>query len=159
MADQTHTIGASSEAGNAARFDVLPPALHEVMPRLYEGPYVAVGLTSAGPFLCEGRPGQRTFVLSRDANARLPLELSDLELCTDAEALARRFVDDDAELVVVGGKAIFSLFLPYARKIDIAETDVAVPGDVVFSAWADGCFVEDTSERWAGGRTRHLVRR
>ena len=85
--------------------------------------------------------GRRNIVLSRDAALRI-------EGCIVAhtreealEAAARGSAAGDDEAFVIGGAAIYSLFLAEARRLYVTWIDADVPGDTVFppvdwSAWS-----------------------
>lgn len=128
------------------------------MSELYDGPFLAVGSRSLGPFLRGQESERHIFVLSAKGSIELPANRPDLERIDDARALVERFANGEEYLAVVGGRSVLRYFLPYARQLDIAITDQLVPGDVVFDEWTTESFREDSSEAWVGGRTVHLRR-
>jgi|GEM_PF-137679 len=156
MTDPARVIGATDPEANKARFDVLPPALHEVMPALYKAPNVVVGAPSLGPWAGPMGADSHVYVLSREP---LMVDAAHVEVIHDVGPLIDRFAHSDEELLVVGGRTVFELFLDHADQIDVAVTDERVPGDVVFDRWDDGRFELDAETHWEGGRTRTYVRR
>lgn len=158
MTDETRVIGASTEQGNAARFEVMPPALAGVMRELYHGRYagehIVVGAGSLGQWTEAAARESKVWVLGRE-----PRELPEgLEQVTSIKPLVDRFANSVEELLVAGGATTLRLLLPYATRIDIALTDATVPGDVRFDEWDDGSFGVISETPWDGGRTLHLVR-
>lgn len=75
-----------------------------------------------------GRPldGRRNIVLSRDAALRI-------EGCEVVHAASDVLsLSDVEELFVIGGSAVYALFLPHADRLVITWIDVAVDGDAFF---------------------------
>ena len=154
MTDAARVIGATDEAANNARFAVLPEALHGVMSDLINAPHVVVGRASLGPW--RSRTSSQVYVLTRN-----PASVSTaphITTVTDYRELVDRFAHSDEELLVAGGFQVFKLFLPYADRLDVAETDDLVAGDIVFSDW-QGRFLWQSEDVWPGGRTKHYTRR
>jgi dihydrofolate reductase len=71
-------------------------------------------------------PGRRTIVLSRDPGFRAPgcTVVSSVE-----EALAAA---GSGECFVIGGAAVYALFIPLASTLHITRVHAAVPGDAFF---------------------------
>lgn len=78
-------------------------------------------------------PGRRHIVLTRDAGwAAAGAEVA--RSAGDALALAGR------DAAVIGGAAVFALFLPYAARIELTEVHDAPAGDVTvppFTGWRE----------------------
>ncbi len=95
--------------------------------RLTMGHAVVVGRRT---FQSIGRPlpGRRMIVLSRDPGFRAPgcTVVSSVE-----EALAEA---GSGECFVIGGAAVYALFLPLASKLHITRVHAVVPGDALFPA-------------------------
>lgn len=74
-------------------------------------------------------PGRVNLVLTRDATWRAPgaVAVHSLE-----EALEH--VGGAAELVVIGGAALFHLVMPLAHRIYLTEIHAEIPGDTIFPA-------------------------
>ncbi|MCG5533525.1 dihydrofolate reductase [Halorhodospira sp. 9621] len=88
-------------------------------------------------FAAIGRPlPQRTnIILSRD-----PAFVAEgVEVAADAEtALARAQAAAGGEQVMIlGGGAVYRLFLPRAHRVELTEVDDAPPGDTTFPALGD----------------------
>ena len=75
-------------------------------------------------------PGRRHIVLTRDAGWTAA-GAEPARSVADALTLAR----DDA--VVIGGAAIYALFLPHADRIDLTEVHAAPEGDTSVPAFVD----------------------
>ncbi|MEM9487662.1 MAG: dihydrofolate reductase [Myxococcota bacterium] len=155
MTDPSRVIGARDAEANAARFPLLPSALKGVMETLYKSAHVVVGADSIGPW--QDRTDTTVYALTRDAERRF--EAAHIRPTRDVSELIERFADSDEELLIAGGRTVLGLFLDHAERIDVAETDSDVPGDLVFADWDTPRFVLESSEPWDGGRTLHLVRR
>lgn len=74
-------------------------------------------------------PGRLNIVISRSPGFEAP----GASVVADAEAavsLARR--DNPDEIAIIGGAAIFDMFLPLADRLYLTEIDLAPEGDVYF---------------------------
>ncbi len=74
-------------------------------------------------------PGRRNIVISRKFN--MPLQGAETVKNIE-EALAMANIDHPAEIAVIGGGEIYSLFWPLADQIYLTEVDVDVEGDTLF---------------------------
>jgi len=78
-----------------------------------------------------GKPlrGRRNIVLSRNTGLRI-------EGCLVVHSTERALeaADGDEEAFVIGGAAIYGLFLPDAHRLYLTWIDVEVPGDTLFPA-------------------------
>ena len=91
-----------------------------------------------------GRPldGRRNVVLSRDRRFRPP----DTLVARDpAEALA--FTAGEREVFVIGGAAVYGLFLPRAHRLLLTLVDADPEGDVVFPPLERSRFRETERQR------------
>ena len=95
-------------------------------------------------------PGRRSLVLTRDRAFRAP----GAEIVHDwAGALCAA---GTADLMVVGGAAIYALALPHADRLHLTEVDAAPEGDVRFPAFHRARFRETFREPHpAGPRDEH----
>jgi dihydrofolate reductase len=77
-----------------------------------------------------GKPleGRRNIILTRSAGLRFP----GCETAGGREEALRMSEGD--ELFVIGGAAVYELFLPVASRLLITHVDVDVPGDTLFPA-------------------------
>lgn len=159
MTDPAGVIGARDPAANAARFPLLPPALPAVMDALYQtGSGVVAGAGSLFGLGAQGFQAKQRYCLTREPGFVPPDDISDLIVEADVNHLAARFALGEEELLVIGGLALFRLFLPYASRIDIAMTDALIPGDLAFADWQQNSYITTSVEQWDGGRTLHLSR-
>lgn len=78
--------------------------------------------------------GRRNIVLSRDASLRIEgcLVVNSREEAREAAAGDRAAGEDEA--FVIGGAAVYELFLPEAHRLYMTWIDVNVPGDAIFPA-------------------------
>lgn len=150
--DAGDVIGARDPDANARRFALVPPALDAVMRALYRAPILVGGAAAVAPFA--GAPGVTAYALSRTGAA----PGAGVRVEPDAAALARRLQAGPQESVVVGGLQVFTLFTPYADRLDRVVTDDEVPGDLVYDAWRGAGFTLQGTSSWPGGVTEHHVR-
>lgn len=78
-------------------------------------------------------PGRMNVVLSRDGSFE-PQQAVACESFLEAVQMAREQAQDDGvdEVCVIGGRALFEMALPKARRLYITEVDAQVAGDVTF---------------------------
>jgi dihydrofolate reductase len=100
--------------------------------RLTMGHAVIMGRAT---FESMGKPlaGRRNIVLSRDASLRIGGCLVVHSPEEAREAAEGKSAEDD-ETFVIGGAAVYDLFLAEARRLYITWIDVDVPGDAMFPA-------------------------
>lgn len=158
MTDARRVIGASTPAGNARRFALLPPALPRVMSGLYAAAAVAVGGRSAAGAAQPVLSASTKFILTTKSDPAAAGELAHAAVCTNHVDLIERFRDSEEELNVIGGLTVFRMFLHHADRLDIAETSAAVPGDLVFDDWVTAGFDVTVVDEWEGGRTLRASR-
>ena len=159
MTDPARLVGSSDPQENALRFSQLPRNLNEVMGALYTTrDAVIAGAPSLVGLQAPGFQGKTRYCLSRSLT-EMPVEaLADIEIVSDLAPLLERYRDGSEELVAIGGYTVLKLLLPHAERLDIAETTETFPGNLVFNAWEDGSFVEQSNKPWDGGRTLTLER-
>ena len=151
--DPAGVIGASSPEEQTARLPHLPPALGEVLRGLYASPHVALGVRELDRVLGIGLAEGTVFLITTNPTYVPPADLPDAAVVSSVDALAARFRGPNTELNVLGGRAIFRLFLRHADQLLIAETAELVPGDIVFRDWDDDTFELVSETAWEGGRT------
>lgn len=78
--------------------------------------------------------GRRNIVLSRDASLRIEGCLVVQSRIAALEAAEAGHVAGDDEAFVIGGAAVYALFLPEAHRIYMTWIDVDVTGDARFPA-------------------------
>ncbi len=122
---------------------------------LYEAEDIAVGVPSLGAIT---RGHRIRYVLTRDTGYQPPQGFEDVIICNNYMELVDRYGDSDDELLVVGGKRVFDMFLPHADVLDVIETDELMPGDVVLEGWEPE-FELKSEEQWEGFRVLHYLRR
>ncbi len=95
-----------------------------------------------------GRPlaGRRNIVLSRDPAAHFP----GYETAHSPQQ-ALDLAGDEEELFVIGGAAVYALFLPIARRMYLTHVEGDWQGDAFFPAvrWEDWKVISDTPGRAA----------
>ena len=85
----------------------------------------------------------------------------------DVRAEVVRSVDDvlalDGDLWVIGGGAVYGVFLPHAEEVVVTEVDVQLPGDTwaptLDGGWVPGGRVPDAGWSSSAGGLRFRVRR
>lgn len=86
-------------------------------------------------------PGREHIVLSRQAAPTTPPpHVHFVASWTAALSLAQRLSDQEA--MVIGGRQIYSLALPYVDRIYLTEIDLEADGDTCFPAWPRDEFEE-----------------
>lgn len=96
-------------------------------------------------------PGRHNIVLTRDAAFA-----AEGATIVNSKAAALAAAGDAAEVAVIGGGAVFDLFLPDADLIYFTEVDIIVDGDTHFPALVDSEWTEAGSERVAAEPDRGL---
>lgn len=127
------------------------------MERLYASDNVVVGAASLSERF--GAGAYRTcYVLTRYPEYVPPMGLSAVVPVHDVMDLVHRYADSDDELLVAGGPTAWRLFTTYARRVDVAEIDDPVDGDLAYDEFENGDFVLVGEESWDGGRTLRYER-
>lgn len=88
-------------------------------------------------------PGRRNIVISRDTSYQAP----GIEVVHSVEQ-ALALVDEVAEIMVIGGGAIYQHCLPRADRLYITHIDLAVDGDTQFPDWQQqGTWQQESSSQ------------
>ncbi len=97
-------------------------------------------------------PGRMNLVLTRDGS----FESEKAVVCEsfmEAVQMAREQAQDDGvdEVCVIGGRALFEMALPKAKRLYITEVDATVDGDVTFPEFDEAAWVEVRRETHPAG--------
>lgn len=97
-------------------------------------------------------PGRMNVVLTRDQSFE-PEGAVPCETWMEAVQIAKEQAADDGveEVCVIGGRALFELALPKARRLYLTEVDAQVEGDVHFPAFDEGAWTEVRREEHPAG--------
>jgi dihydrofolate reductase len=97
-------------------------------------------------------PGRTNIVLSRDSSFERDGALV-CERWDEAIGIAREQAaeDDAGEVCVIGGRALFELALPKARRLYLTEVEADVEGDVHFPAFDEAAWREVRREGHPAG--------
>lgn len=97
-------------------------------------------------------PGRMNVVLSRDGSFE-PANAVVCESFLEAVQMAREQAQEDGadEICVIGGRALFEMALPKAKRLYITEVDAAVEGDVTFPAFDEAAWTEVRREEHPAG--------
>lgn len=91
-------------------------------------------------------PGRENIVITTNTS----YTLSDAHTVTSPEAaleLASSLSESNSELMIIGGGAIYSLFLPLANRLYLTYIDLEVTGDTQFPDFnSEECWVEVAKE-------------
>jgi len=123
---------AMSDDGVIGRDNALPwhlPLDLKWFKRLTTGHAIIMGRTT---YQSIGRPlpNRRNIVLSRDPE----FQPEGVEVAPTLEA-ALALAQDDPEVFIVGGAAIYGLALPHAQRMYLTRVHARVDGDVRFPEW------------------------
>jgi dihydrofolate reductase len=97
-----------------------------------------------------GRPlaGRRNIVLSRDPGRKIEgcVVVHSLEAARRAAAIETAGVPEGGEAFVIGGAALYALFLPEAQRLYLTWIDAEVGGDATFPAvdWRQWRVISET---------------
>jgi dihydrofolate reductase len=97
-------------------------------------------------------PGRMNLVLTRDGS----FESEKAVVCEsfmEAVQMAREQAQDDGvdEVCVIGGRALFEMALPKAKRLYITEVDATVDGDVTFPEFDEAAWTEVRRETHTAG--------
>ena len=97
-------------------------------------------------------PGRTNIVLTRDQSFE-PAGAVVSDNWSEAVQIAKEQAADDGaeEVCVIGGRALFELALPKARRLYLTEVDAEVDGDVRFPAFDEGAWTEVRREAHPAG--------
>jgi dihydrofolate reductase len=122
-------IAAVAANGMIGNRGALPWRLPDDMARFRQLTMGHVVIMGRSTFESLGKPlqGRRNIVLSRNVGLRI-------EGCLVAHSPreARKAAAGNGEAFVIGGAAVYELFLPDAHRLHLTWIDVDVPGDTLF---------------------------
>jgi len=97
-------------------------------------------------------PGRLNVVLSRDGSFQPPKAVV-CERFEEALEIAREQAEEDGaeEVCVIGGRALFELALPKARRMYMTEVDAEPEGDVLFPPFSEADWTEVRREPHPAG--------
>ena len=97
-------------------------------------------------------PGRMNIVLSRDGSFEPPQAVV-CESFLEAVQMAKEQADEDGvdEVCVIGGRALFELALPKAKRLYLTEVQAEVEGDVTFPAFDEAAWTEISREEHPAG--------
>ncbi|CAN5535848.1 dihydrofolate reductase [soil metagenome] len=97
-------------------------------------------------------PGRMNIVLSQDGSFEPPQAVV-CESFLEALQMAKEQASDDGvdEVCVIGGRAIFELALPRAKRLYLTEVQARVEGDVSFPAFDETAWTEVRREEHPAG--------
>jgi dihydrofolate reductase len=97
-------------------------------------------------------PGRMNIVLSRDGSFEPPQAVV-CESFLEAVQMAKEQADEDGvdEVCVIGGRALFELALPKAKRLYLTEVQAQVEGDVTFPAFDEAAWTETRHEEHSAG--------
>jgi dihydrofolate reductase len=97
-------------------------------------------------------PGRMNVVLSRDGSFE-PQKAVVCESFMEAVQMAREQAQDDGvdEVCVIGGRALFEMALPKAKRLYITEVDASIEGDVTFPEFDETAWTEVRREEYPAG--------
>ncbi|WP_426029805.1 dihydrofolate reductase [Caulobacter sp. DWP3-1-3b2] len=97
-------------------------------------------------------PGRMNIVLSQDGSFE-PQQAVVCESFLEALQMAKEQAADDGvdEVCVIGGRAIFELALPRAKRLYLTEVQAEVEGDVSFPAFDETAWIEVRREEHPAG--------
>ncbi|MCP3973008.1 MAG: dihydrofolate reductase [bacterium] len=72
--------------------------------------------------------------------------------------IARQEHGENAEICVIGGGQVYSLFMPVATRMELTVVDLAPEGDVYFPPWSGDSWEHVWSERHPGPPSFEFVR-
>jgi dihydrofolate reductase len=97
-------------------------------------------------------PGRMNLVLSRDGSFD-PSQAVVCESFLEAVQMAKEQAADDGvdEVCVIGGRALFEMALPKAKRLYVTEVQAQVEGDVTFPAFDEAAWTEVRREEHPAG--------
>ena len=159
MVDTAYVLGSSTEEGNKLRFKLFPEELASQMKNITAGNHYAAGRKSFGFYKnAKFTPGTILYIVSRNASLSIK-GAANIQVVNDYMELVHKYKDSKESLVVIGGKEIFMLFLPYATQINVAMTNKKVPGDIIFREWKTFNLRLVSIEEWEGGITYYYTKK
>ena len=104
------------------------------------------------------KSGTILHIVSRSFSSRIK-ETINVKMVGDYMELVYKYKDSKDSLVVIGGKEILMLFLPYASEINVVITNKKTPGDTVFKEWKTFNLRLKKIEEWPGGITYYYSKK
>lgn len=97
-------------------------------------------------------PGRMNIVLSQDGSFEPPQAVV-CESFLEAVQMAKEQAVDDGvdEVCVIGGRALFEMALPRARRLYLTEVQAEVEGDVSFPAFDEAAWTEVSRQAHPAG--------
>ena len=97
-------------------------------------------------------PGRMNIVLTRDGSFE-PTNAVVCESFLEAVQMAKEQAEDDGvdEVCVIGGRALFEMALPKAKRIYLTEVDATVEGDVTFPEFDESAWTQVRREEHPAG--------
>jgi len=97
-------------------------------------------------------PGRMNIVLSRDGSFE-PTNAVVCESFLEAVQMAKEQAEDDGvdEVCVIGGRALFEMALPKAKRLYLTEVDATVDGDVTFPEFDESAWTQVRREEHPAG--------
>ena len=97
-------------------------------------------------------PGRMNLVLSMDGSFE-PEQAVVCESFLEAVQMAREQAQEDGvdEVCVIGGRALFEMALPKAKRLYLTEVDASPEGDVTFPAFDESAWTEVRREAYPAG--------
>ena len=97
-------------------------------------------------------PGRMNLVLSMDGSFE-PEQAVVCESFLEAVQMAREQAQEDGvdEVCVIGGRALFEMALPKAKRLYLTEVDASPEGDVTFPAFDESAWTEVRREAHPAG--------
>jgi len=97
-------------------------------------------------------PGRMNIVLSRDGSFE-PTNAVVCESFLEAVQMAKEQAEDDGvdEVCVIGGRALFEMALPKAKRLYLTEVDATVEGDVTFPEFDESAWTQLRREEHPAG--------
>ena len=97
-------------------------------------------------------PGRMNLVLSMDGSFE-PEQAVVCESFLEAVQMAREQAQEDGvdEVCVIGGRALFEMALPKAKRLYLTEVDASPEGDVTFPAFDESAWTEVRRQAYPAG--------
>jgi dihydrofolate reductase len=97
-------------------------------------------------------PGRMNIVLTRDGSFE-PTNAVVCESFLEAVQMAKEQAEDDGvdEVCVIGGRALFEMALPKAKRLYLTEVDATVEGDVTFPDFDETAWTQVRREEHPAG--------
>ncbi len=104
------------------------------------------------------KSGTILYIVSRSSSSRIK-DMVNIKMISDYMELVHKYKDSKDSLVVIGGKEILMLFLPYASEISVIITNKKTSGDTVFKEWKTFNLRLKKIEEWPGGITYYYSKK